>query len=173
MDRKQSVTTRELAVFAMLAAVMYLSKVLMEWIPNVHLLGMLIISYTRVYRKKALIPIYVYVLLNGALAGFSMWWFPYLYIWTVLWGMTMLLPLQMRKRTEVAVYMAICGLHGFLFGMLYAPMQALIFGLSLDGMVAWILAGIPFDIMHGIGNLAAGVLIVPMITLLKRLERMN
>ena len=50
---------------------MYCSKVLMEWAPNVHLLGMLTMTYTLVYRKKALYPIYTYVLLNGLFAGFG------------------------------------------------------------------------------------------------------
>ncbi len=156
----------------MLAAVMYLSKVIMEWIPNVHLLGMLIMSYTLVYRVKALIPIYVYIMLNGVFAGFAMWWIPYLYIWTILWGATMLLPREMDKKIEVLVYMIVCGLHGLLFGILYAPMQALMFGLSFEGMIAWIIAGLPFDAIHGVGNLAAGLLILPMTKLLRRLEAM-
>lgn len=169
---RQRLTTREIATFAMLAAVMYLSKVIMEWIPNVHLLGMLIMSYTLVYRVKALIPIYVYIMLNGVFAGFAMWWIPYLYIWTILWGATMLLPREMDKKIEVLVYMIVCGLHGLLFGILYAPMQALMFGLSFEGMIAWIIAGLPFDAIHGVGNLAAGLLILPMTKLLRRLEAM-
>ncbi len=170
---KQKLTTREIATFAMLAAIMYLSKFLMEWIPNIHLLGMLIISYTLVYRGKALIPIYVYVMLNGVFAGFAMWWMPYLYVWTVLWGVTMLLPKNMGSKVKVVVYMAVCGLHGLCFGILYAPMQALMFGLSFEGMIAWIIAGLPFDMMHGVGNLVAGTLIVPMTKLLRRLEAMQ
>ena len=89
--------TREIAIFGMLGAIMYLSKIIMEWIPNVHLLGMLTMTYTLIYRRKALYPIYVYVFLNGALAGFNTWWIPYLYIWTVLWAVTMLLPKESRK----------------------------------------------------------------------------
>ena len=53
----------------------------MELLPNIHLLGMLTMVYTIVFRIKALIPIYVYVFLNGIFAGFSPWWIPYLYIW--------------------------------------------------------------------------------------------
>ena len=53
--------TRELAIFAMLGAIMYVSKMMMEWIPNVHLLGMLTMAYTLVYRRKALYPIFVYL----------------------------------------------------------------------------------------------------------------
>ncbi len=167
---KRYLTNREVAIFAMLASIMYLSKIIMQWIPNVHLLGMLTVTYTVVYRKKALIPIYVYVMLDGVLAGFSTWWIPYLYIWTVLWGATMLLPRHMKKRTSVIVYMIVCSMHGFLFGILYAPLQAIMFGLNWEGMLAWIAAGLYFDILHGLGNLAAGTLIVPLAMLLRRLE---
>ncbi len=79
----------------MLGTLMFVSKLIMELFPNVHLLGMLTVLYTVVFRKKALIPIYIYVLLNGVYAGFSMWWIPYLYLWAILWGMTMLLPKNM------------------------------------------------------------------------------
>ena len=71
---------------------MYCSKIILEWAPNVHLLGMFTMAFTLVYRKKALIPIYVFALLLGVLNGFNAWWVPYLYIWTLLWGITMLLP---------------------------------------------------------------------------------
>ena len=163
--------TRELAIFAMLGAVMYVSKVLMEWIPNVHLLGMLTMAYTLVYRRKALYPIYVYVLLNGALGGFNAWWIPYLYIWTVLWAVTMLLPKNMPKKVAPIVYMVVCALYGFCFGILYAPAQAIMFGLSFEATLAWIASGFYFDMIHGIGNFFCGMLIVPIVSLLKNLEK--
>ena len=50
-------TTRELVIFAMLGAVMYASKVIMEFAPNIHLIGVFTIAFTVVYRKKALYPI--------------------------------------------------------------------------------------------------------------------
>ena len=162
---------REMTIFAMLGALMYCSKVLMEWAPNVHLLGMLTMTYTLVYRKKALYPIYTYVLLNGLFAGFAMWWIPYLYLWTILWGVTMLLPQNMPKKLAVPVYMIVCSLHGLAFGTLYAPAQALMYGLSFKGMIAWILAGLPWDAVHALGNLAAGTLIVPFSALLKKIDR--
>ena len=163
--------TRELAIFAMLGAVMYVSKVIMEWIPNVHLLGTLTMAYTLVYRKKALYPIYVYVFLNGALAGFNTWWIPYLYIWTILWAVTMLLPKKMPSKIAPFVYMIVCALHGFGFGILYAPAQAVLFGLNFEQTLAWIASGFPFDVIHGISNFFCGMLIVPIASVLKMLER--
>ena len=163
--------TRELAIFAMLGAIMYLSKIIMEWIPNVHLLGTLTMVYTLVYRRKALYPIYVYVFLNGVMAGFGTWWIPYLYIWTILWAVTMLLPKNMPKKIEPIVYMMVCALHGICFGILYAPAQAILFGLSFKAMLAWIASGFYFDVIHGIGNFFCGMLIVPLVSLFRLLER--
>lgn len=150
---------------------MFCSKIFLEWAPNIHLLGALTISCTIVYRRQALFPIYIYVLLNGIYSGFAVWWIPYLYIWAILWGITMLLPKKMPKRIAFPVYMLICGLHGMAFGTLYAPVQALFYGLSFQGTIAWILSGLPFDFIHGLGNFAAGILIVPFVSLLKKLER--
>ena len=156
-------------MFSMLASVMFCSKVIMEVIPNVHLLGMFTMTYTVVFRRRALIPIYGYVVLNGAYAGFSMWWIPYLYIWTVLWAITMLLPKNMPRRVKCVVYPIVCCLHGLAFGTLYAPAQAIMFGFDLEQTVAWIIAGLPWDLIHGVGNLFAGMLIVPLSELLTKL----
>ena len=112
----------------MFGVTMYASKVLMEAIPNVHLLGMFTMLLTVVYRSRALYPIYAYVLLNGLMAGFSPWWLPYLYVWTVLWGVTMLLPRRMPDKVAAVVYPLVCAAHGLAFGTLYAPAQALMFG---------------------------------------------
>lgn len=164
-------TNKEIVVFGMLGAVMYASKMLMEMVPNVHLLGSFIVAFTVVYRKKALYPIYIYVLLNGIFCGFAAWWIPYLYVWTVLWGAVMLLPRNMPRKLQPVVYMVVCSAHGFLFGTLYAPAQALLYGLSFQGMLAWIAAGFPFDCIHGISNFICGILIVPLISLLRFAER--
>ncbi len=162
---------REVALFGMLGALMYTSKVLMEVAPNVHLLGVFVIAITVVYRQKALYPIYVYVFINGLFSGFSMWWVPYLYIWAVLWGITMLLPKNMPQKIRPIVYMLVCALHGFLFGTLYAPAQAIMFGLDFEGTVAWIIAGLPWDFIHGVSNFCCALLVVPIANVLKRAQR--
>lgn len=163
-------TIREMAVFAMLGALMYASKIIMEVAPNVHLLGVFTIAFTVVYRKKALYPIYTYVLLNGIFCGFATWWIPYLYLWTVLWGAAMLLPKRIPAKMRPLVYMLLCAAHGFLFGTLYAPAQALLYGLSFRGMIAWIVAGLPWDFVHGVSNFFCGILIVPIVKILTILE---
>ncbi len=79
----------------------------------------------------------------------------------------MLLPREMPKAAAPIVYSLVCSAHGFLYGVLYAPMQALLFGLNFEGTIAWIAAGLPFDMIHGISNFVCGLLIVPIIKALR------
>ena len=169
--RKVRLSTRDITVFASITAMLFLSRVGLQWLPGIHPMGLLIAATTLTYRRRALIPLYSYIMLDGAFSGFSMWWMPYLYIWLPLWGMFMLLgKVELPQKIKAPLYMVACGLHGLSFGLLYAPAQALMFGLGLHGMIAWIIAGIPFDIAHGVGNFAFGSLIVPLFLLLKRLD---
>lgn len=154
----------------MFAALMYASKVIMEAFPNIHLLGMLTMTLAVVYRKKALIPLYLYVFIQGLFSGFSPWWVPYLYIWTLLWGITVLLPKNMHPAVAIPVYSVVCGMHGFLFGILYSPAQALMYGLSVPEWISWIAVGIPYDMIHGISNLVMGTLVFPLSRLIIKLE---
>ena len=160
-----------MCVFSMLGTIMFLSKLVMEMLPNIHLVGTLIAVYTLVYRKKALIPIYIYVVLVGVYGGFNWWWMPYIYIWAILWGMVMLLPKSMPKRAGIFVYPLVTALHGLAYGTLYAPAQAIMFKLNFEQMLIWIGAGFPFDLMHCIGNLILGFLIYPLTKLLTKLSQ--
>lgn len=158
---------REIIIFAFLGVIMFISKLVMDVLPNVHLIGAFTIAFTVIYRRKALYPIYVFVLLTGIYGGFNLWWLPYLYIWTILWGVVMLLPKKMPDAVSAVVYVVVCGLHGLLFGILYAPAQALMFGLNFEQTAAWIAAGLPYDLIHCVSNLLAGVLILPIVKILK------
>ena len=163
-------SVREIAVFGMLGGVMYASKVLMDVFPNIHLLGVFTMAFTLQYGKKALYPVYIYVLILGLFSGFSAWWVPHLYLWVVLWGATMLLPRNLPSKIRPVVYMAVCAGHGFLYGTLYAPAQAILFGLDFQGMIAWTVAGLPFDLIHGVSYFCAGALILPVASALRTAE---
>ena len=155
-------------LFSLLGAIMFVSKLITEALPNIHLIGLFVVAYTVVFRVKALIPIYVFVFLTGIYGGFSFWWIPYLYIWTVLWLMVMLLPKNMPKRLATPVYMVVSGIFGLSYGVLYAPAQALLFGYNFEKTLAWIAAGFYFDITHAISNFLVATLTFPLVAVLKR-----
>ena len=170
--RKAVLTIYEIAVFGMLGALMMVSDILMNIIPNVHLVGVMIVVATVVYRRKALFPIYVYVLLIGLSEGIGTWWIPYLYVWTVLWGMVMLLPRRMPKWLAPVVYAVVCGLHGLAFGFLWIPSQMALMGFSWEQALIWWQFGFfTADVPHGIGNLVGSTLVVPLVTLIRKFDK--
>ena len=78
---------------------------------------------------------------------------------------------NMSERVAFPVYIIIGALHGFLYGTLYAPVQALMFGLDFKGMLAWIASGFYFDVVHCIGNFALGFLIIPLVEALRKAHK--
>ena len=154
---------------ALFGALMISSKEIMAVLPNIHLLGLLIMLATLTFRFKALISIYIYVFVEGLLQGFSPWWVSNLYTWAILWAVTMLIPKKLPTKAKMVIYPIVCSLHGFAYGILCAPTQALFFGLDFNGMIAWIIAGFPFDIIHGISNFCAGLLVLPLYLILSKM----
>lgn len=171
MSSKRNNRIAEYVLFAMFGALMYVSKLVMQMLPNIHLIGTFIVAFTVVYRVKALAPVYVFVFLCGLFDGFGIWWIPYLYIWTVLWGAVMLLPRSLFEGKKAYIFCPlVSGLFGLAFGTLYAPAQALLAGFGFSQTLAWIAAGLPFDAIHAAGNFACGFLAPPLIKLLGRLK---
>ena len=169
--RKAILTIREIAIFAMLGALMMVCDLIMNLLPNVHLGGVLIVVFTVVYRWKALYPIYVYVFLIGLFEGATLW-ATYCYVWAILWLMVMLLPRKMPPWLASVVYSIVCALHGFAFGFLLIPYQMVFFNFTFRQALTWCLMGFPLaDVPHGIGNLVGSVLIVPLVTLIRKLDK--
>ncbi len=170
--RAAGLTVFDMVILSMFGAMMFATTYVMQSLPNIHLLGLFIVSLTVVYRWRALYPIYIFVFLNGFQWGFQPSWVPYLYIWTVLWAVVMLLPRRMPTWLKAIIYPAVSALHGFGFGILYAPAQALLFGYNWEQTIVWIATGFfTADIIHGVSNLCAGLLILPTVTLLEKLNR--
>jgi len=166
----QAKTIYRTCVFPLLGTILFISKMIMEALPNIHIIALLISVYTVVYRKWALIPIYIFVMLTGLVNGFGLWWVPYLYIWLPIWCAVMLIPKNCSKKIAVPAFMIIGALHGFLYGTLYAPFQAFAFNLDFEGTIAWIISGIPFDLIHGAGNLLTCSLVLPIAIPLKKVS---
>ena len=169
--KKVLLTVYEVAVFGMLGALMMASDILMNIIPNVHLVGVMIVVLTVVYRWKALFPIYIYVLLIGLYEGAGLW-FTYCYVWAILWGMVMLLPKRMSAWLAPIAYALVCGIHGFAFGFFLIPYQMALVNFTFrQALVWWQFGFFTADIPHGIGNLVGSTLVVPMVTLIRRLDK--
>lgn len=148
---------KELTLFAVLAALLFIGQVAMAQLPNIEIVTLLIMAYACVLRWKSLICIYVFVLLEGFLYGIGIWWISYLYIWTILAGCTILLDKFIGdKRWLWAVF---AGVYGLAFGSLTALPSLFIGGPAFA--LAYIVSGLKFDLIHGAGNFALALLLFP------------
>ncbi len=137
---------KDLAIVALLAAALMVVQVALALVPNVELVSFLVVVSTLTFRRRAVYAIYIFALLEGLIYGFGVWWFMYLYVWTILAGAAWLL----RRNTSVVVWAAVSGGFGLLFGALCAIPYFFIGGVSM-GIAYWI-AGIPFDLIHCVSN---------------------
>lgn len=155
---------RQIVILGLMTAILLVAQVGMSFLPNIELVSILIIVYTLVFRKKVLYVIYAFALLEGLIYGFGTWWITYLYVWTVLAGITWLFR-EMESPLGWAILNAAFGL---MFGALTAIVNLFISGIG--GMISYWVSGIPFDLMHCAGNFATAlVLYKPLMALMKRL----
>ena len=169
--KKRSRLLFELILLTVFGTLMFTTKVAMAILPNVHLIGMFIMVFTIVFRAKALVSVYVYVFLEGFVYGFGTWWISYLYVWAVLWGITMLIPRKWPAGVLSVIYPIVCALHGLFFGALCAPVEAIVYKFSLNQLLTYIAMGLRFDVSHAIGNFCFGLLILPLVIVLEKLKK--
>ena len=163
MDKRISSAAREAALFGVLGGLTFAAKVVMAPLPNIEPVSLLVMVFVVTFGKKALFPIYVYVLLEYALFGFGLWSAAYLYVWALL----ALVAWVFRKMDFPLGWAVLSGAFGLLFGALCAPVCLLTGGPAFA--LSWWLSGIPFDFAHCAGNFfLALVLFRPLRSLMDR-----
>lgn len=136
----------DIVTLGLLSAILLIGQLGMSFLPNIEPVTVLLIVYTLVYQKKVFPVIYAFVLMEGLIFGFGIWWISYLYIWSIL----ALIVLFFRKNSSVIIWAVIAGAFGLLFGALCA-IPYLISGGPGAALAYWA-AGIPYDILHCAGN---------------------
>ncbi|MBD5460923.1 MAG: hypothetical protein HDR26_08305, partial [Lachnospiraceae bacterium] len=144
----------DIALLGMMIAVMEVCKRALDFLPNVELITFWTIMFTLLLGRKAVLGALVFAMIEGMLFGFHMWWISYLYIWPILVWITWLF----RKNTSVVLWAVIAGIYGLAFGAGCA-LPYFVVGAAGGGIrsglytaFTWWIAGIPFDLIHGVSN---------------------
>lgn len=125
---------------------MFVTKAVMAALPNIHLNALLIILTVCAFGLKALYSIVVYIMLEGLVFGFGLWWLSYLYIWPIF----AFAALAFRKNDSALVWAVIAAVFGLCFGALCSIPYFFMGGPEM-AFSYWI-SGIPFDLSHCAGN---------------------
>lgn len=169
------ISIQDIALIGMMTAVIEVSKLALSFLPNVELVTFWIIMFTLFFGPKVIYAIIVFILIEISIYGVHIWVIMYFYIWPLL----AIIVYLCRKQNSMWFYSILSGLFGVLFGA-FCSVPYIVIG-AVDGGIRsgllmafnWWVAGIPFDIVHGIANFAImSVLYVPVRALLERMRKM-
>lgn len=153
-----------IAATGLLGAILLIGQVGLSFLPNIEIVSTLVIVYALALKGRAFPIIYVFVLLEGLVFGFGVWWVSYLYIWSIL----ALLALAFQRIDSAFFWAVLSGAFGLSFGALCA-IPYLISGGIGAALTYWI-NGIPFDILHCAGNFALTLALYrPLTRILKKM----
>lgn len=165
MKKTRVLSVKNIALIGMMTATIEAAKCALSFLPNIELVSFLIILYTLFFGKLIFLAIPVFILLEGCIYGFGLWWIMYLYAWPLL----ALLTLLFRRQKSPLFWSVLSGLFGLFFGALCAIPYLFLSGPR--GAFAWWTAGIPFDILHCVSNFFICLLLyTPMRRLLEKLR---
>ena len=149
MINKNSVSYNA-ALTGIITALLSVGKLALSFIPNIEITSFMIIIFTVFFGRKVLISVFAFILIEGIIYGFGVWWIGYLYIWPIL----CLVTLAIRKHATRFSLTVLSSSFGLLFGFLMSCTYMFI-GSAKPGLnyaITWWISGIPFDLIHGVGN---------------------
>lgn len=153
-NNRAKIALKDIAVIGLMAATIEVAKMALAFLPNIELTSFLLILYALTFGKRAIYTVPVFILIEGAVYGFNLWWIMYLYAWPLL----VLLTRIFKKNTSVWFWSVFSGIFGLMFGALCSIPYFFIGwagGTIKSGIVhavTWWVAGIPWDIVHCISN---------------------
>ncbi len=148
-----------------MGAMLYTTQVALSFLPNIEIVTLLIVIFSRNFGKDGISACFVYVALNAIFAGFGLWWATYL----VVWPLFALLAYKFRNIDNWIMWAVINGAFGLCFGAFFALPYVIV---SPSYALSYWIAGINFDITHCIGNFTAAILLgKPIDSALKRVVK--
>lgn len=151
---KKLLTIKDIAFIGMMVAVIEVCKMSLSFLPNIELTTFWLILFTLFFGWKIVFVVPVFILIEISMYGFQLWVIMYLYIWPLLVSLVWIF----RKQTSLWFWSIFSSVFGLFFGLL-CSVPYFIIGAAGNGILSglyaglsWWVAGIPWDIVHAIGN---------------------
>ena len=146
----------EITTLSLMGALIFAAKFALASLPNININAVLIILTTVFFGWKALYSVGIYVMLEGLVFGFQIWWISYVFVWPLL----VVVAMAFRKNDSALIWAVIAALWGLLFGpLMYIPYFCILGGWK--GYFAMWIAGIPYDLTHAAGNFVFTLVLYP------------
>lgn len=139
--------TKDITIIATMAAVIEAAKNILAAVPGIEIVTLLFMMYTLIFGlRRTMLTAIVFDIVENLIWGIGIWSIAYCYIWPLL----ILVTWFFRKSNNKWVFVLIAAMYGLLFGALCAIITLCMGG--LHAAIAWWIAGIPYDIVHGFTN---------------------
>ncbi|MBQ1901141.1 MAG: hypothetical protein II169_01160 [Lachnospiraceae bacterium] len=148
MKQHSKISILDIAEMGMMVALLEAGKFTLQAIPNVEVVTLLFIVFTASFGLKTILVSFAFTGLETIWWGINTWNVMYLYIWPLL----IVYVYLTRKHASVWFYSISSCIFGLFFGALCSIPYFFIGGPHM--MFTWWIAGIPYDILHGISNFA-------------------
>lgn len=142
----------KLTQIALMGAILYIVQISLSFLPNIELVTLLIVIFTKNFGYRGTAACFIYVCLTSLMAGIGLWWFTYF----VVWPLFSLVVYKLRKVDSWFIWGGINAVFGLCFGAFFAIPY--IFVSPSYALTYWI-KGIPFDIAHCIGNFTVAIIL--------------
>lgn len=167
-QNKSKLLAKDITLMALMVAIIEVCKVILASIPNVELTSFWIIMFTLYFGKRIFYVIPAFILIEAAMYPFGLWLVMYLYAWPLL----AIVALLLKKRNNIWDMAILSGVFGLLFGLLCAIPY--LFASGPAGLFAYWIEGIPYDLIHGIGNfIVMLVLYYPIRTVMVQAQKLE
>lgn len=138
---------RRLVYIALMTAMLEAVKFALNSIPNVEMVTLLVIIFTRQFGWKMTLPAtLIFAFIECTYWGFGIWTVTYFYMWPLLVYLTHL----NRKADSFWTYVILAAAFGLGFGAFCSLTTLMISGVR--AAFVWWIAGIPYDLIHGAAN---------------------
>lgn len=142
---------RDLAVMAMMLALVETAKQALAAVPNVELVTFLFLVFTILFGVRVILAAFAFTAVETVIWGVNLWVIMYLYIWPLEVLLVMLLHRRFpRDEDGYWWYCVFSAMFGLLFGAICSIPYLFLGGPRTA--IAWWIAGIPYDILHGVSN---------------------
>lgn len=141
----KKISVIQITRIALLGSLLYASQVALAAIPNIEIVTLLIVVFTKNLGKDGIYACFVYVCLTALTWGFGIWWLTYL----IVWPLFSLIVYKLRKNDSWIIWAIVNAVFGLCFGAIFA--LPYVFVSPSYALMYWI-SGIPFDITHCVGN---------------------
>lgn len=140
------VTAKTIARAAVLGALLLAAQLALSFLPNVEIITLLILIFTKNLGREGTLASLIYVCLTALIWGFGLWWFTYF----VVWGGFSEIVFRFRRLDSFVLWAVVCGFFGLIFGAVFAVPYIFV---SPSYALSYWIAGIPWDITHCISNI--------------------